>query len=111
MPVDKKQNTTPDHLKGTSTEPSSSKMPTQEDFHHYLRADIRTPTRIVMEEVMRQELSGFLGASWGETSLERIVYPNVPYTRILFPPQGVTTDRSDPWYSECQCQTLLYSLS
>ncbi len=108
MPVDKKQNTTPDHLKGTSTEPSSSKMPTQEDFHHYLRAEIRTATRIVMEEVMREELSGFLGASWGETSVERKGYRNGSYTRDLITATGRIEDLSVPRDREGQFHTQAF---
>jgi putative transposase len=108
MPVDKKQNTTPDHLKGTTTEPSSSKMPTQEDFHHYLRAEIRTATRIVMEEVMREELSGFLGASWGETSVERKGYRNGSYPRDLITATGRIEDLSVPRDREGQFHTQAF---
>lgn len=108
MPVDKKQNTTPDHLKGTTPEPSSSKMPTQEDFHHYLRAEIRTATRIVMEEVMREELSGFLGASWGETSVERKGYRNGSYPRDLITATGRIEDLSVPRDREGQFHTQAF---
>src|SRR3989442_15243147 len=108
MPVDKKQNTTPDHLKGKTTETASSKMPTQEDFHHYLRAEIRTATRIVMEEVMREELSGFLGASWGETSVERKGYRNGSYTRDLITATGRIEDLSVPRDREGQFHTQAF---
>ena len=40
-------------------------MPSQEDFHQYLRTQIRQATRVVMKEVMREELEGFVGAAWG----------------------------------------------
>jgi putative transposase len=108
MPVDKKQNTTPDPLQGTTTEPSSSKMPTQEDFHQYLRAEIRAATRIVMEEVMREELSGFLGASWGETSAERKGYRNGSYTRDLITATGRIEDLSVPRDREGQFHTQAF---
>jgi putative transposase len=108
MPVDKKQNTTSDHLKGKTTETASSKMPTQEDFHQYLRAEIRTATRIVMEEVMREELSGFLGARWGETSVERKGYRNGSYTRDLITATGRIEDLSVPRDREGQFHTQAF---
>jgi len=40
----------------------SSEQAKLENFHQYLRAEIRYATRVVMEEVMREELSHFLGA-------------------------------------------------
>ena len=56
MPAHKKEHTTP----GTThrlAESSASRMPSQEDFHQYLRSQIRQAARVVMEEVMREELA------------------------------------------------------
>jgi putative transposase len=108
MPVPKKQNTTPDPLQGSTTEAASAKMLTQEDFHQYLRAEIRMATRIVMEEVMREELSGFLGASWGEISAERKGYRNGSYTRDLITAAGRIEDLSVPRDREGQFHTQVF---
>ncbi len=62
MPVHKKKNTPPDDKGATPTVVSPDHLK-PEDFHQYLRAEIRDATRTVMEEIMREELSQFLGAA------------------------------------------------
>jgi hypothetical protein len=53
MPVHKKEHTTP--ATDPSVEESSApNLPSQEDFHLYLRAHIREATRVVMEEIMKK---------------------------------------------------------
>jgi hypothetical protein len=63
MPVRKKQDTT--STNPTMTESTSSQNQIQHSFHQQLREHIRDATRIVMEEIMREELTEFLGAEWG----------------------------------------------
>jgi hypothetical protein len=41
----------------TTEESSSSQEFVQQAFHHHLREQIRSAVRIVMEEVMREELT------------------------------------------------------
>jgi transposase-like protein len=41
-----------------------------------------------MEEIMREELSHFLGAEWGESTTERQGYRNGFYTRDLMTTAG-----------------------
>jgi hypothetical protein len=43
----------------------------------------REAVRVVIEEVMREELKQFLGAAWGESTPERKGYRNGSYTRDL----------------------------
>jgi putative transposase len=62
MPVHKKKSTPPDDTGATPTVVSSDHLK-PEDFQQYLRAEIRDATRTVMEEIMREELSQFLGAA------------------------------------------------
>ncbi len=87
MPAHKKEHTTPE-TKHRPSESSIPSMPAPEDFHHYLRAQIRDATRIVMEEVMREELERFVGAAWGECTPERKGYRNGFYTRDLATTSG-----------------------
>ena len=80
MPAHKKKTTTSTSSEATSTV-SSVEALSSETFHQYLRTEIRHATRLVMEEIMCEELSGFLGAKWGECTPERKGYRNGFYTR------------------------------
>src|SRR5258708_37835769 len=91
MPVHKKQDTTPHNAAGTqaSLEPA---VPEPENFQAYLRGEIRQATRIVMEKIMREELTQFLGATWGESTPERKGYRNGFYARDLRTTNGPIED-------------------
>lgn len=84
MPVPKKKDTTGE---------TPSEMP---DFHQHLRTLIRSATRIVMEEVMCDELNQFIGAGWGECSPKRKGYRNGTYTRDLATSTGRIEDLKVP---------------
>ena len=94
----------PAHKKKTTTSPSpeatSTITPTEplkaETFHQYLRAEIRHATRAVMEEIMREELSHFLQAEWGESTTERKGYRNGFYRRDLMTTTGPIEDLNVP---------------
>ena len=64
MPVPEKKSTTstPDP---EIFEQVGSQLPDQNTFHQHLREQIRRAVQAVMEEVMRDELTKFLGAQWG----------------------------------------------
>ncbi len=64
MPVDKKQHTTltPNP---TTTESASSQEVVQQAFHHHLRAQIRGAVQVVMEEIMREELTQSSSSTMG----------------------------------------------
>src|SRR5579884_2233471 len=87
MPVPKKKPTTqsPD---GSTPESKSLVMPDQQAFHEHLRVLTRNAVRVVIEEVMREELKAFLGAAWGEHTPERKGYRNGTYTRDLATSSG-----------------------
>jgi putative transposase len=55
MPVDKKKRTTSDTDPSTSKQETPS-LPDQHAFHAHLRALTRSAVRVVIEEVMREEL-------------------------------------------------------
>lgn len=95
MPVHKKEHTTSE----TTPRTSESLAPNQsapEEFHHYLRTQIRNATRVVMEEIMQEELERFVGAAWGESTPERKGYRNGFYTRDLATTSGPIEDLKVP---------------
>jgi len=92
MPVPKKQHNTADNA--SAAEPGASLK--QPDFAQHLRAEIRQVTRLVMEEIMCEELSQFLGAAWGEQTPERKGYRNGFYTRDLGSMTGPIEDLKVP---------------
>ncbi len=95
MSVHRKKNTPPGNKGATPTVVSSDQLK-PEDFHQYLRAEIRHATRTVMEAIMREELSQFLGAAWGESTAQRKGYRNGFYTRDLMTTAGPIEDLTVP---------------
>ena len=96
MPVDKRKHTT-----ASKSDAATSNIPEveplrPETFHQYLRAEIRQATRLVMEEIMREELSQFLGAAWGESRAQRKGYRNGFYKRDLMTSTGPIEDLTVP---------------
>ena len=104
MPVHKKQDTTSSPL----TESSSSQLQLQQRFHQHLREQIREATRVVMEEIMREELTQFLGAQWGECSVERKGYRNGSSTRDLATTSGKIEDLEVPRDRAGEFQTQIF---
>src|SRR5947209_9473681 len=96
MPVHKKKNTTPSKCNEATSNVASPEQLRPENFHQYLRAEIRDATRTVMEEIMREELSQFLGAAWGESTAQRKGYRNGFYTRDLMTSTGPIEDLNVP---------------
>jgi putative transposase len=90
-----KKTTTSTNTQATATVISPEPLK-PENFHQYLRAEIRHATRAVMEEIMREELSQFLGAAWGESTTERKGYRNGVYTRDLRTTTGAIEDLKVP---------------
>src|SRR5689334_19066058 len=95
MPVDKKKRTTSDADLSTP-KPETPSLPDQHAFHEHLRALTRHAVRVVIEEVMREELEHFLGAAWGESTPERKGYRNGTYTRDLATSSGPIEDLHVP---------------
>lgn len=82
MPVSKNQGTT-SKTDPVAREQALAQRPDQYTFHEHLRALTRDAVRVVIEEVMREELKQFLGAAWGEVTPSRKGYRNGTYTRDL----------------------------
>ena len=107
MPGHKKEHTTPETKQRTPESPTPS-LPAMEGFHQDLRAQIREATRVVMEEIMREELTQFLGAEWGESTPERKGYRNGSYTRDLATSSGQIEDLQVPRDREGQFRTQIF---
>jgi putative transposase len=95
MPVNKKEHITSTPA-STTTEPLSSKSSVPQAFHQHLREQIRSAGQTVMEEVMREELTQFLGVQWEECSPERRGYRNGSYTHDLATSSGQIEDLQVP---------------
>lgn len=95
MPIDKKQHTTLTS-NPTTAEFSSSQEVVQQAFHQHLRDQIRGAVQVVMEDIMREELTQFVGAQWGECSPQRRGYRNGSYSRDLATSSGQIQDLKVP---------------
>ena len=88
MPVHrKKKDTTPTPL-GSTQEQTAPTLPNQQTFHQYLRELACSAIRVVLEDVMREELDALIGVRWGECSPKRKGYRNGSYTRDLVTSSG-----------------------
>lgn len=94
MPVPKKKSTTSNS--DPLVERVSAQGPDQQAFHEHLRTLTRNAVRVVIEEVMREELKDFLGAAWGECTPLREGYRNGTYTRDLATTSGPIEDLKVP---------------
>jgi putative transposase len=61
-----------------------------------------------MEEIMREELTQFLGAAWGESTPARKGYRNGFYTRDLATTSGPIEDLQVPRDREGACETQVF---
>src|SRR5207248_2520827 len=107
MPVPKKQRIT--STSGPSTvEQTSLVLPEQQEFHQHLRTLARSAVRVVIEEVMREELDQFIGVVWGECSPKRKGYRNGTYTRDLVTSSGRLEEIKVPRDREGQFHTQAF---
>lgn len=107
MPADKKKHTTP-ASDSTTIDPTAAIFPTEQNFHQHLRELIRGATRVVMEEILQEELSQFLQAPWGTSTPERQGHRNGSYTRDLVTPAGRIEDLRVPRDREGQFHTQAF---
>src|SRR5581483_4644576 len=77
-------------------------------FVAHLREEIRQATRVVMEEIMREELTHFVGAEWGESTPNRTGYRNGYYTRDLQTTNGAIEDLQVPRDRDGEFHTQMF---
>ncbi len=106
MPVPKKRTTSTRNA--AKVESSDHQMPDEQEFRHRMRNLAVSAMRILIEEVMREELEQCLGAQWGESTPERKGYRNGSYTRDLVTKAGRIEDLSVPRDREGQFHTQVF---
>ncbi len=107
MPLPKKKSTT-STTDPVALEQASPPLPDQQTFQEHLRALTRSAVRVVIEEVMREELKQFLGAAWGECTPKRKGYRNGTYTRALATSSGPIEDLEVPRDREGHYHTQVF---
>jgi len=109
MPVRKKQDTT--STDSTTTESSSSQQQIQHSFHQQLREHIRETTRVVMEEIMREELTEFLGAEWGKYTMILVALGvDLEGNKEILAMRACAEERKDGWMCVC-CKIFVHEKS
>ena len=108
MPVHRrKKDTTPPPL-GSTQEPAIPPLPDQQTFRQYLRELARGAIRVVLEDVMREELDALIGVGWGECSPKRKGYRNGFYSRDLVTSSGRLEDLKVPRDREGHFHTQVF---
>jgi putative transposase len=102
-----KKNTTPTPP-GSTQEQTVPPLPDQQTFQQYLRELARGAVRLVLEDVMREELDTLIGVGWGESSPRRKGYRNGSYTRDLVTSTGRLEDIKVPRDREGQFHTQAF---
>src|SRR6266550_582164 len=106
MPVPKKRTTST--AEAAKVESSGHKMPDEQEFRQRMRNQAVSAMRVVIEEVMREELEQCLSAAWGECTPERKGYRNGYYTRDLVTKTGRIEALSVPRDREGQFHTQVF---
>jgi putative transposase len=107
MPVSRKKKPIPSVADAATLEPSPP-LPSQQEFHQYLRLLTQSAVRTVIEAVMREELDTLIGAAWGESIPKRKGYRNGTYTRDLVTSSGRLEDIKVPRDREGQFHTQAF---
>src|SRR3984893_9003364 len=92
----------------TTSEQSTPLLPSQQEFHQYLRLLTQSAVRTVIEAVMRDELDALIGAAWGESTPKRKGYRNGSYLRDLVTSTGRLEDIKVPRDREGQFHTQAF---
>src|SRR5881227_1709088 len=108
MPVHrKKKDTTPTPPSSTQEQPAPP-LPDQQTFRQYLRQLARGAIRVVLEDVMREELDALIGVGWGECNSKRKGYRNGFYSRDLVTSSGRLEDIQVPRDREGHFHTQVF---
>ncbi len=96
MPTHGKKKCTIPNTSGSRQEQCAPPLPDQDEFRQHLRELARGAIRMVLEDVMREELDALIGVGWGESSPKRKGYRNGYYTRDLVTTSGRIEDLQVP---------------
>ncbi|GAC1633276.1 MAG: IS256 family transposase [Ktedonobacteraceae bacterium] len=108
MPIHRQKKKTTTRLSRSMQEQTTPPLPDQQAFQQYLRELAKSAVRVVIEQVMREELDLFIGVAWGECSPKRKGYRNGTYTRDLATATGRLEDLKVPRDREGQFHTQAF---
>ncbi len=108
MPVHRHKKDTTTTSLGSTQEQTVPPLPDQQTFQQYLRELARGAIRVVLEDVMRQELDALIGVGWGECNPKRKGYRNGSYTRDLITSSGRIEEINVPRDREGQFHTQVF---
>jgi putative transposase len=106
MPVHRHKKNITSTAPGSMREQADPALPDQPSFQHHLRELARGAIRVVLEDVMSEELDALIGVGWGECSPKRKGYRNGSYTRDLVTSSGrieeikVPRDRAGQFHTQ-----------
>jgi putative transposase len=106
MPVPKKRTTSTSEA--AKVESFDQTVPGAQEFRQRMRNLAVSAVRVVIEEVMREELEQCLGAAWGECTPERKGYRNGIYMRDLATSSGPIKDLEVPRDREGNFHTQVF---
>ncbi len=108
MPVHRQKKDTTTTPPGSTQEQTAPPLPDQQAFQQYLRELARSAIRVVLEDVMREELDALIGVGWGECSPKRKGHRNGSYTRDLVSSSGRIEEIKVPRDREGQFHTQVF---
>jgi putative transposase len=108
MPVHRQKKDTTATALDSTQEQTAPALPDQQTFQQYLRDLARGAIRVVLEDVMREELDALIGVGWGESSPKRKGYRNGSYTRDLVTTSGRIEDLQVPRDREGKFHTQVF---
>ncbi len=108
MPVHRQKKDTTPTPSGSTQEQTIPPLPDQQTFRQYLRELARGAIRVVLEDVMREELDALIGVGWGQSSPKRKGYRNGFYSRDLVTASGRLEDLKVPRDREGHFHTQVF---
>src|SRR5437660_322367 len=108
MPVHRRQKDTTTTPLSSTPEQSVPPLPDEQTFRQYLRELARDAIRVVVEDVMCEELEALIGVGWGQSSPKRKGYRNGFYHRDLVTASGRLEDLKVPRDREGRFHTQVF---
>src|SRR5512135_1724828 len=108
MPAHGKKKCTTPNTTGSRQGQCAPPLPDQDEFRQHLRELARSAIRVVLEDVMREELDALIGVGWGESSPKRKGYRNGSYARDLVTSTGRIEGINVPRDREGQFHTQVF---
>jgi hypothetical protein len=108
MPVHRRKKDTTVNIPSPTQEQTIPPLPDQQAFQQHLRELARAAIRVMVEDVVREELDAVIGVGWGESGPNRKGYRNGYYTGDLITTTGRLEDVQVPRDREGQFHTQVF---